>query len=281
VSNIYQPHLMTIKNVIQEAPDIKTFHLVFQDDKVAENFSFETGQFAEYSAFGYGESTFCIASSPTRMDHLECCFRATGKNTNALAALSEGDTIGLRGPYGNRFPIEEWEGKDLLFIGGGIALPPLRSVIWNVMDLREQDGRYGHISIVYGARTQNDLVYKREIQMWDEMDNTTMVKTVDPGGDGPDWDGHVGFVPHVLEKDFAPKPDNTIAIVCGPPIMIKFTFEALERLGFKQEQMITTLENRMKCGLGKCGRCNIGSTYVCIDGPVFKAEQLAALPQEF
>ena len=152
MSNIYQPHLMTIKNVIQETPDIKTFHLVFQDDKAAENFSFETGQFAEYSAFGFGESTFCIASSPTRMDHIECCFRASGKNTNALAALSEGDTIGFRGPYGNRFPIEEWEGKDLIFIGGGIALPPLRSVIWNCLDLREQDGRYG------GHDGQFDLV---------------------------------------------------------------------------------------------------------------------------
>lgn len=272
---------MTIKKVIQETPDIRTFQLVFQDDQVAEKFNFQTGQFAEYSAFGFGESTFCIASSPTRMDHIECCFRAVGKNTNALAALTEGDTIGFRGPYGNRFPIEEWEGKDLIFIGGGIALPPLRSVIWNVMDLREQDGRYGHISIVYGARSVQDLVYKREIAMWEEMDNVTMVKTVDPGGETPDWNGYVGFVPHVLEKEFAPKPDNTIAIVCGPPIMIKYTFEALDRLGFKQDQMITTLENRMKCGLGKCGRCNIGSTYVCIDGPVFKAEQLAALPQEF
>lgn len=269
---------MTIAKVIQEAPGIKTFHLKFQDDKVRESFSFKAGQFAEYSAFGAGESTFCIASSPTRMDHIECCFRQVGKVTTALANLTEGDTIGFRGPYGNVFPIEEWEGKNLIFIGGGIALPPLRSVIWNVLDLRD---KYKDISIVYGAKTVEDLVYKREIAQWEERPDVNMVKTVDPGGETDDWDGHVGFVPHVLENDFAPSPDNTVAIVCGPPIMIKFTFEALERLGFEQSQMITTLENRMKCGLGKCGRCNIGSTYVCIDGPVFRAEELAALPQEF
>lgn len=278
MSNIYQPHLMTIAKVIQETPDIKTFHLVFQDEEMREKFSFQTGQFAEYSAFGAGESTFCIASSPTRMDHLECCFRKSGKVTGQLFELGEGDTIGFRGPFGNTFPIDDWKGKNLIFIGGGIALPPLRSVIWNVLDLREN---YGDISIVYGARSVNDLVYKREIREWEERPDVNMVKTVDPGGETDDWDGHVGFVPHVLENEFAPEPDNTIAIVCGPPIMIKFTFEALDRLGFQKSQMITTLENRMKCGLGKCGRCNIGSNYVCIDGPVYWAEQLSALPPEF
>jgi NAD(P)H-flavin reductase len=269
---------MTIKKVIQETPDIKTFHLVFQDEELREKFSFTTGQFGEYSAFGAGESTFCIASSPTRKEHLECCFRKTGKVTDALFDLSEGDTVGFRGPFGNVFPIEEWHGKNLIFIGGGIALPPLRSVIWNVLDLRDN---YGDISIVYGARSVTDLVYKHEIKEWEERPDVNMVKTVDPGGETDGWDGHVGFVPTVLENEFAPKPDNTIAIVCGPPIMIKFAFEALERLGFEQDQMITTLENRMKCGLGKCGRCNIGSNYVCIDGPVYWAKELDALPAEF
>ena len=278
MSHIYQPHLMTIKKVIQETPDIKTFHLVFQDEAMQENFNFKTGQFGEYSCFGAGESTFCIASSPTRMDHIECCFRKTGKVTDALFQLSEGDTIGFRGPYGNVFPIEEWEGKNVIFIGGGIALPPLRSVIWNLLDLRD---KYKDISIVYGARSVTDLVYKHEIAEWEERDDVNMVKTVDPGGETDDWDGHVGFVPHVLENEFKPDPDNTIAVVCGPPIMIKFTFEALDRLGFKQDQMITTLENRMKCGLGKCGRCNVGSSYVCVDGPVYRRAELDALPPEY
>ncbi|MEO5350972.1 MAG: FAD/NAD(P)-binding protein [Magnetococcus sp. YQC-3] len=278
MSNIYQPHLMTITKIIQETRDIKTFHLVFQDPELRERFSFLAGQFAEYSAFGAGESTFCIASSPTRMEHLECCFRDVGKVTHALSGLVEGDTIGFRGPYGNHFPLAELEGKNLLFVGGGIALPPLRSLIWNVLDLRD---RFKDVAIVYGARSVADLVYKRELQEWEERGDVTLVKTVDPGGEAPGWNGHVGFVPHVLEQKYAPKPDNTVAIVCGPPIMIRFTFEALERLGFQRSQMITTLENRMKCGLGKCGRCNIGSTYVCIDGPVFWAEQLASMPQEF
>ncbi|KHD06630.2 heterodisulfide reductase subunit F [Candidatus Thiomargarita nelsonii] len=269
---------MTINKVIQETRDIKTFQLVFQDEAMREKFSFKAGQFAEYSAFGSGESTFCIASSPTRKDHIECCFRKVGKNTAGLFSLSEGDTMGFRGPYGNVFPLEKLKGKNLMFIGGGIALPPLRSLIWNVLDLRDQ---FGDVSIVYGARSVEDLVYKREIEDWESRSDVTLVKTVDPGGETPQWDGHVGFVPTVLEKEFAPRPDNTIAIVCGPPIMIKFTFEALDRLGFKPEQMITTLENRMKCGLGKCGRCNIGSTYVCLDGPVFWAKELAELPQEF
>ncbi len=278
MSNIYQPNLMTIKKVINETPDTKTFHLVFQDEELQENFEFVTGQFGEYSCFGAGESTFCIASSPTRKGHIECCFRKTGKVTNALFDLSEGDTIGFRGPFGNTFPIEEWEGKNVIFVGGGIALPPLRSVIWNLLDLRD---KYKDISIVYGARSVADLVYKQEIAEWEERDDVNMVKTVDPGGETDDWDGHVGFVPHVLENEFKPDPENTIVVVCGPPIMIKFTFEALERLGFKQEQLITTLENRMKCGLGKCGRCNIGSTYVCIDGPVFKAAEIDLLPPEY
>lgn len=278
MSNIYQPNLMTIKGIIQETPDVKTLQLVFQDEALRENFSFSAGQFAEYSAFGAGESTFCIASSPTRMEHIECCFRNVGKVTSSLFSLTEGDTIGFRGPYGNVFPLDEFAGKNLIFIGGGIALPPLRSVIWNVLDQRD---RFADVSVVYGARTVADLVYKRELKEWEERSDVNLVKTVDPGGETDDWDGHVGFVPHVLEEKFAPKPDNTVAIVCGPPIMIKFTFEALERLGFSQAQMITTMENRMKCGLGKCGRCNIGSTYVCVDGPVFWATQLDTLPKDF
>ncbi|MCP4042277.1 MAG: heterodisulfide reductase subunit F, partial [Gammaproteobacteria bacterium] len=193
---------MTISKVTQETPDIKTFQLIFQDESLRERFSFEAGQFAEYSAFGAGESTFCIASSPTRMGHIECCFRKVGKVTNALFDLSEGDTIGFRGPYGNTFPLEQLKGKNLIFVGGGIALPPLRSLIWNVLDLRDQ---FGEVAIVYGARSVEDLVYKNEIREWEEREDVTMVKTVDPGGETPDWEGHIGFVPHILEKEFAPK----------------------------------------------------------------------------
>ena len=275
--NIYLPHLATIEAIVDETPDIRTFRLVFNDDQVRENFTFRAGQFAEYSAFGAGEATFCIASSPTRKGYIECCFRAVGRVTEELRRLEVGDTVGVRGPYGNSFPIETFEGKNLVFVAGGIALPPLRTAIWNCLDLRE---RFGDITIVYGARTEADLVYKRELKEWEERSDVRLVKTVDPGGNGPDWNGRVGFVPTVLEEA-APGAENTIALVCGPPIMIKFTLPVLEKLGFTDDRIYTTLENRMKCGLGKCGRCNVGNIYVCKDGPVFTAAQVKAMPQEF
>ncbi len=275
--NIYEPYMMRIDQVLDEAPGIKTFRLLFEDQSIGDAFSFRAGQFGEYSVFGEGESTFCIASSPTRKGYIECTFRQVGRVTTALAGLHEGDEMGFRGPYGNIFPIEEWEGKNLLFIAGGIALPPLRCVIWNALDWRD---RFRDISIVYGARTVADLVYKRELSEWAQRPDLRVVTTVDPGGETPDWTGQVGFVPHVLEK-LSPPSENTVALVCGPPIMIKLTLPVLSRLGFQAADMYTTLENRMKCGVGKCGRCNVGKYYVCKDGPVFNFEQLNHLPPEY
>lgn len=268
---------MNISDMIDEAPGVRTFRLNFLNEDEGKNFQFKAGQFALYSVFGYGESTFCIASSPTRKDYIECTFRQAGRVTNALRELNVGDTIGFRGPYGNVFPIEEWEGKNLVFIAGGIALPPLRCVIWNCLDLRD---KFKNVTIVYGAKTVADLVYKHELKEWNAREDVNLVTTVDPGGETSDWTGKVGFVPTVVEQT-APGSDNTIAIVCGPPIMIKFTLPVLEKLGFKQDKVYTTLENRMKCGLGKCGRCNIGCTYVCKDGPVFTAEDIGKMPDEF
>ena len=275
--NIYLPHLATIAAITDETPDVRSFRLVFQDEAVRESFSFRAGQFAEYSAFGAGEATFCIASSPTRKGYIECCFRSVGRVTEALRSLEVGETIGVRGPYGNSFPIEEFYGKNLVFVAGGIALPPLRTVIWNCLDLRE---KFGDITIVYGARTEADLVYKEELKEWQERSDVRLVKTVDPGGESDTWDGKVGFVPTIL-GEAAPSAENTIALVCGPPIMIKFTLPVLEKLRFDDSAIYTTLENRMKCGLGKCGRCNVGNVYVCKDGPVFTAAQVKAMPQEF
>ena len=275
--NIYLPHLATIAEIRDETPDVRSLRLVFQDEQVRENFTFRAGQFAEYSAFGAGESTFCIASPPTRKGYIECCFRGVGRVTEALRGLEVGETVGVRGPYGNSFPIEEFEGKNLVFVAGGIALPPLRTVIWNCLDLRD---RFKDITIVYGARTESDLVYKHELKEWEERGDVTLVKTVDPGGNSPSWNGRVGFVPTIL-GEAAPAAANTVALVCGPPIMIKFTLPVLEKLGFTDDTIYTTLENRMKCGLGKCGRCNVGNVYVCKDGPVFTAGQVKAMPQEF
>jgi NAD(P)H-flavin reductase len=271
------PYPMRIEKITNEAPGVKTFRLNFVHPEDASQFKFKAGQFGEYSVFGAGESTFCIASSPTREGYIECTFRQAGKVTSALANCEEGDTIGFRGPYGNIFPLDEWKGKNLLFIAGGIALPPMRCVIWNVLDRRND---FKDITIVYGARSVADLVYKHELEEWKQRGDVKLVVTVDPGGETPEWKGDVGFVPSVVEK-VAPSASNTIAIVCGPPVMIKFTFPVLEKLGFTDDTIYTTLENRMKCGFGKCGRCNVGEVYVCKDGPVFTYRQLKALPDEY
>ncbi len=276
-NDVFKPFLMRIERVIEEAPDVRTLRLEFQNEDQGRGFSFRTGQFGEYSVFGEGECTFCIASSPTRQGYIECTFRKAGRVTSALAALEKDEIIGFRGPYGNVFPIDEWQGKNLLFIAGGIALPPMRSVIWNILDLRD---RYRDVTIVYGARTVADLVYKRELREWAGRDDVKLVTTVDPGGETPEWQGEIGFVPAVLDR-LAPASHDTVAVVCGPPVMIKFTFPVLARLGFAPEDIYTTLENRMKCGVGKCGRCNTGKYFVCKDGPVFTFAQLQEMPQEY
>jgi sulfhydrogenase subunit gamma (sulfur reductase) len=275
--NIYKPYLMEIENIVEETPDVRTFRLKFRNAEDAEKFAFKAGQFGEYSVLGEGESTFCVASSPTRKGYIECTFRKAGRVTNALANLEPGDTVGFRGPYGNTFPIEQWEGKNLLYIAGGIALPPMRCVIWNTIDLRD---KYKDITIIYGARSVSDLVYKHELKEWEERPDIKLITTVDPGGQTPDWKGEIGFVPMILEK-VAPSSENTIAILCGPPVMIKFTMPVLKKLGFKDKDIYTTLENRMKCGFGKCGRCNVGKVFVCKDGPVFSYEQILTLPEEY
>lgn len=275
--NIYKPELMEVVDIIDETVDTKTFRLQFKDKEFARSFEFKAGQFGEYSVFGEGESTFCIASAPTRKDYIECSFKQVGKVTSALRRISVGDTIGFRGPYGNYFPIEEMKGKNIVFIAGGIGLAPVRCIIWNVLDLRDQ---FKDVTIVYGARSVGDLVYKRELEEWKERKDIKTVVTVDPGGEDAEWKGEVGFVPAIVEKA-APKAENSIAIICGPPVMIKFTLPVLNKLGFKDENIVTTLENRMKCGLGKCGRCNVGNVYVCKDGPVFTYEQMKKLPAEY
>ena len=276
-TNIYRPTLMRVAKITEEAPDVRTFRLEFLDPGDADRFAFKTGQFGEYSRFGYGESTFCIASPDTRTDHIECTFREAGRVTRALAQSELDEVVGFRGPYGNHFPIDQWHGKSLLFIAGGIALPPVRSVIWSCLDQRD---KFKDVTIVYGARTVADLVYKHELAEWDARDDVRLIQTVDPGGETPDWKGEVGFVPTVVEKAGLSHED-TITVLCGPPIMIKFTLASLTTLEFPLDQVYTTLENRMKCGVGKCGRCNVGPIYVCKEGPVFTAAQLTALPMDY
>jgi sulfhydrogenase subunit gamma (sulfur reductase) len=277
MDSLYLPHCVTISEIIEETPDVKTFRLAFADDNVKEQFDFRAGQFGLYSVFGQGEAPFCISNSPTRKEHIECSIKRVGRVTNAFHELNVGDTVGFRGPYGNSFPLEEMRGKNLIFAGGGIGLAPLRSLIWNCIDTRKN---FRDITIVYGARSTADLVYKRELSEWVKMKRLNTVLTVDPGGEDETWEGEIGFVPTVLEQ-VGPSPKNAVVITCGPPIMIKFVLVSLQRMGFTPDQVITTLEMKMKCGLGKCGRCNIGSAYVCKHGPVFSYEQLKELPAEY
>ena len=277
IENIYQPTVMRIAASRDEAPDVRTLRLEFAHDQTRRDFfaAYRVGQFGIYGVPGAGESVFCVASPPTRQEYIECTFRRVGRVTSALADREVGQTITFRGPYGTHFPIDSWRGRNLLFIAGGIALPPLRSVIWNILDRRSE---FGRVAIVYGARTVADLVYKHELADWASRGDVQLVTTVDPGGQTPDWTGRIGFVPTVL-KEAAPSSDNCVAMVCGPPVMIKFSLPVLTELGFTPDNIYTTLENRMKCGVGKCGRCNVGSLYVCKDGPVFTVRQVMAMPQ--
>jgi NAD(P)H-flavin reductase len=277
MTHIYQPDLVRIEEIVEETPDIKTLRFNFVEEERARSFSFRAGQFCQLSVFGEGEATFCLSSSPTRRDFLECSLKRVGKVTQALHDREVGDIIGFRGPYGNWFPLEEMRGKNLIFVGGGIGLAPLRSLIWNCLDRRDE---FLEVTILYGARSVADLVYKAELKEWESRSDVKLIKTVDPGGEDESWDGEVGFVPTVLER-FSPSPQEAVLITCGPPIMIKFVLQAADKLGFSPDQVITTLEMKMKCGLGKCGRCNIGSVYVCKDGPVFTYRQILTLPPEF
>jgi len=277
MQNPYRPDLMEVIDVRQHTADVKSVRLRFRDAARAGEFGFRVGQFGIFSAFGAGESTFNICSSSNWRDHIEFCFRKVGRVTDALWEAGEGDTLGFRGPYGNGYPMEEWRGKDLIFLGGGIAMPPIRCAIWYALENR---ANFGAITIVYGARTVGDLVFRDELEQWAGHERVRVIQCVDPGGETPDWKGEIGFVPTVFERAQVPA-ENAVALVIGPPIMIKNTIPVLERTGAKMANVYTSLENRMKCGIGKCGRCNAGPVYVCKEGPVFTFEALRAMPMDY
>ena len=277
MKNPYQPWLATIDDIREEVGGqraIKTFKLVFQDKDIQNNFTFLPGQCAMVSLFGKGECFFAISSSPTKKDYIEVSVMKLGKVTSALHECEPGDVVGVRGPYGNYFDVKGWQGKNLVFIGGGIGQAPLRSLINYVVDNRK---KYGKLDVIYGARSSGDLSYKEEFAELEKRKDVNVHLSIDVEEDG--WKKFVGFVPTNLLR-IKPSPKNTIAITCGPPIMIKFVIQNLEKLGFTEDQIFTTLEMRMKCGIGKCGRCNIGNLYVCKDGPVFSYKQLKNIKGE-
>jgi len=268
------PKLGIITEIRQETPDVKTFNVTATTGGVV--FHHLPGQCAMLSIPCVGEAMFSISSSPTNRNFMEFSIKKAGVLTDWLHGVEAGQQITIRGPYGNAFPVEgELLGKDLLFIAGGIGLAPLRSVINYVLDNR---GNYGAVDIVYGARSAEDLVFREEIETgWSGVNNVNTHLTIDREQDG--WGGNVGFVPDFV-RQLAFTPERT-TLVCGPPVMIKFTLAALEKMGFDNTKIYTTMELRMKCGVGKCGRCNIGPKYVCKDGPVFRCDELAGLPDEY
>ena len=259
-----------VLKITPESPDVKTFFV-----KPEQDISHLPGQCCMLSLFGVGEAIFSI-SSPPGQEYMEFSIKQTGLVTDALHAIGEGQQLGIRGPYGNHFPVQDLLGKNLLFIGGGIGLAPLRSLIEYALDRRDS---FGQMRLIYGARTQQDLIFKDDLQeRWPQEKDFQVNLAVDTPQDN--WSGFVGYVPSFLEQ-LAPSPENTVAVTCGPPIMIKYVLETLGRLGFADDQVVTTLEYKMKCGVGKCGRCNLGDKYVCKDGPVFYLKELNQLKGEF
>ncbi len=269
------PVLGVVTDVRIDTPDVKTFRVVSATGE-GKCFEHKPGQCAMLSIPGVGEAMFSITSSPTNTEYMEFSIKKCGRLTSWLHMMVPGQEVTLRGPYGGSFPVDtELVGQDLLFIACGIGLAPLRSVINYCRHYRD---RYGKIDIVYGSRSKDDLVdYKEIIDEWMTTEGVNVHLTIDREQEG--WDGHVGFVPtYVKELEF---PTNKTVLLCGPPIMIKFTLQGLMELGFDKTQVYTTMELNMRCGIGKCGRCNIGDKYVCKDGPVFRCDELGELPDEY
>ncbi len=275
----YIPVLTTIKSIVREneVNDIKTFEFVFNDEEDYKKFDYVAGQFAELSVFGLGECPIGIASSPTEKGSIKFTVKKAGEVTAALHNLEVGDIVGIRGPLGNGWPVEEMKGKNIVIIGGGFAFSTLRSL--TIFILHEDNRKnYGEITVIYGNRESGEVLYGDVLEEWEKRDDINVVLTIDREQEG--WTRKVGFVAPIV-KEVSPSPENAVAIVCGPPIMIKTTLDVLKELKFSDEQILLSLEMRMKCGIGKCGRCNVGNKFVCLDGPVFSQAELNKLPKEY
>jgi NAD(P)H-flavin reductase len=257
------PHLATISGIRDLATGIKLFQVQLDDPEASAGFDYQPGQFAEISAFGVGESPFGITSTRGRGETIEFAVNRIGTVTDALHRMDTGDKVGLRGPLGNGFPMDDFKGKNVVILGGGIGGAPLRPVIQTILDNRAD---YGKLSIFWAARSPDLLVFTDEYDEWRAQPDTELHLTVDHAT--PDWPHKEGLITALVEG-VGPSSSNAISITCGPPIMIRFAMLSLQKLGFQSEQNWVTLEAKMKCGIGKCGRCNLGGVFICTDGPVF------------
>jgi sulfhydrogenase subunit gamma (sulfur reductase) len=277
--NPYEPIPVRVEKVTVEndARDLKTFDFSFVDTEARKAFNFIPGQFGFLSIMGVGEAPFGIASAPSE-ELVKYTVKRVGSFTTSLHELEPGVVIGMRGPWGNSYPFDLMKGKDVVIVSGGFSFTTLRSTIVYLLDPARRC-QFGKLTVVYGARSAGELLYKDEIKGWEASADLSLHLCVDKLV-GASWPKTEGLVPNVL-KQVAPSAANAIALVCGPPVMIRFTHPVLEQLGFKPENVFLSLENRMKCGIGKCGHCNVGPKYVCKDGPVFSYSELKKLPAEY
>jgi len=279
MSNPYLPKIAVIRKIVSEneANDIKTFEVAFEDAEIAESFSYKPGQYGMVSFFGAGECPIGFASSPMDEGFLQFTVKKVGVVTTALHNCMEGYRIGVRGPYGNGWPIEAMEGHNIVIVGGGFAFTTLRSLAKYLLHDQNRE-RFKDITVIYGARNPGELIYKYDLEKWGRRSDLNLIITVDKGDAA--WTGREGYVPTIV-KEVAPNSKDAIAAICGPPIMIKFSIPVLTELGFPPEKILLSLEMRMKCGIGKCGRCNVGNKFVCQDGPVFTQKELQGMPKEY
>lgn len=279
-NNPYEPMPMRIARAYYESNDrsLKTFELVFEREADCKQFfaHYNPGQFCQLSIFGKGEAPFGIASAAWEGEFVRFTVQKMGTFTQAIHRMKAGEQIGMRGPLGNGFPLDEWGGKNLVIIGGGCAFSTLYALTKHIQH-PDHRGGFNELRVIYGARNSGLCMYKSDIQSWYGRDDLEIHQAVDVPEEG--WMHHIGYVPDVV-REVAPSPENAVAVVCGPPIMTKYTLPVLTDLGFAPETIFTSLEKRMKCGVGKCGRCNIGPEYICKDGPVFSLAELQALPAD-
>ena len=268
--NPYMPLNGTVEKVIEETSTVKT--LVIRPEK---EIPFRAGQFMQLTMPGVGEAPFTPSSSPNRPETLDFTILKTGKVTDELHTLKEGALVGLRGPFGKGYPLEKFEGKEVLVVGGGVGIAPLRSLLFMLFDNID---KFKKVSIKYGARSPDDLVYRNSYEQWASIQRVDFTTTVDVGA--PDWNGNVGVVTTILDNIDVNIPDS-YAVVCGPEIMLKFATFKLEEIGYKAEQIYLSMNRRMSCGTGKCGRCNIGPYYICKDGPDMNYALIKDYPNVF
>jgi NAD(P)H-flavin reductase len=276
--NPYMPHPARIVRIIPMVKNNHLFQFRFEDSAMAKDFTYRPGQFMMLSIIGTGEAPISISSTPTRPGILEMCVRLAGRVTNHLYQMKENDLVGLRGPYGNGFPVEEMKGHDLLLIAGGLGMAPLRSLLNYSLDNR---GDFKRIILMYGAKNPQDLLFRDELAALEKRQDIECMLTVDCAEDVPDapkWQGNVGLLPELFSK-VKLDPRTTYAAVCGPPVVYKFVLAKLLERDFSKNHILMSLERKMKCGIGKCGHCSVGYKYTCIDGPIFTYWDAINLPE--